>query len=173
MKPGSDEYPAFYAPYVALADDDLLEGLASSHQDGVDLFSQLSDSEAAQTYAPGKWSVKEVLQHIIDCERVFAYRAICFARGDQHQLPGFDQVAWVHDCNANQRSIQSLLDEKGLLRESTIAMFRSFTHSMLPRKGISNSKEISVQAIGFILAGHERHHYQVIRERYWPVIKEA
>jgi hypothetical protein len=121
-----------------------------------------------RVYAPGKWTVKDILQHLIDTERVFSYRATAFARGDADQ-PSYDEDAYARAADATDRELQDLLDELIMLRKCTIAQFRSFTGAMLDRKGNGFKGPYSVRDIGFILPGHQRWHFEVISERYAPL----
>ncbi|WP_232731543.1 DinB family protein [Tenacibaculum sp. SZ-18] len=117
-------------------------------------------------YAEGKWTIKELIQHIIDTERVFCYRALSFARNDQQDLPGFDQDLFVVNSVAQQRDYNELLDEMDVLRKGTIQLFKSFTHDDLLKTGTGSGNKISVRALGMVLAGHQQHHLNVVKERY-------
>jgi uncharacterized damage-inducible protein DinB len=118
-------------------------------------------------YGEDKWSVREVLCHLLDAERIFAYRALRFARNDSTHLPGFDENAYAPEANAAGRSMKKISDEFTHLRSSTVDMFEGFTEDMLRRRGISgNNNEVSVLALGFIIAGHETHHRKILSERY-------
>ena len=117
-------------------------------------------------YAEGKWTIKEVVQHMIDAERIFCYRALCFARRDATPLPGFDENSYADASHAAQREPQSLLRELKLVQESSALLFASFTEDDLQAVGIANGKPIYVEAIGFIIVGHTLHHLQIVKERY-------
>jgi uncharacterized damage-inducible protein DinB len=118
-------------------------------------------------YGEDKWSVREVLCHLLDAERIFAYRALRFARNDNTHLPGFDENAYAPNANASNRSMKKIADEFTHLRASTVDMYEGFTEDMLRRRGISgNNNEVSVLAFGFIIAGHETHHRRILAERY-------
>lgn len=121
-------------------------------------------------YAPGKWTTKDILQHLIDTERIFAYRALSFARGDSTILPGFEEDSYAANAHTNLRTLDDLFDEMQLVRNSTIAMYNHFTDEMMMREGTSSKKRISVLAIGFIIAGHAIHHRNIIKERYYPLL---
>ncbi len=121
-------------------------------------------------YAPGKWTVKDTIQHLIDCERVFAYRAMRIARTDQTPLPGFDENLYAETSGANGRSLDELLAEFACVRESNAMLFKSFSDSVLLHEGTTNGNPVSVLAIGFIIAGHTIHHMNVLRERYYPLL---
>lgn len=117
-------------------------------------------------YAEGKWSIREVLCHLLDAERIFAYRALRFARNDSTQLPGFDENAYTPESNAGGRSLKKIGDEFTHLRASTVDMFEGFTEEMLRRRGVASNNEMSVLALGFVIAGHETHHRKILSERY-------
>lgn len=121
-------------------------------------------------YAPQKWTIKDILQHLIDTERIFAYRAVCFAREDTTILPGFDENRYALSANATLREVEDLLEEIQLVRDSTIALYNSFSNEMMMREGISFNKKISVLAIGFVISGHAIHHLNIIKERYYPLL---
>ncbi len=122
-----------------------------------------------QVYAPGKWTVNDIVQHIIDAERVFCYRAVSFARGEQKVMP-FDEELWGKNAKASNRKLDDLLDELIATRKSTIHLYKSFTDEMLIRVGIGFKGEYSVHDLGFIIAGHQRWHLNVIKERYLPLL---
>lgn len=134
------------------------------------VFAGLTEAQAEKSYAPGKWSLKEMLLHQIDTERIFAYRALRFARGDGQNLLGFEQDDYVAHSNAHARSVASLLAEYDATRAATIALFESFTEEQLNRRGAANGGPATVRALLYILPGHERHHLIIIRERYQPIL---
>jgi uncharacterized damage-inducible protein DinB len=129
-------------------------------------FDKISEEKSGHAYAPGKWTIKELLQHIIDAERVFAYRALCFARKDAASLPGFDENNYADNSYANERDWQSLVDELKAVRKTTEILFDSFNTDMLNHSGIANNNPVTVNAIGFIIVGHLNHHMNIISERY-------
>lgn len=165
--------PQFFDRYILLADDvDVVEGLEKTahlyHDEAIrEAMLQLGD----QVYAPGKWTAKDILQHIIDNERVMSYRAMRFARNDQTALPGYDEDLFGANTTANSRSIDDLLNEFSLVRQSTIALYKSFSNEMFHREGISFNQRISPLALGFVLIGHPIHHLKVLQERYFPLIQ--
>lgn len=168
-RPGRKEYAQFYQPYLDVipdGDSDLNELLKSSLERCNSLFRGLDPGKEDYRYAQGKWSIKELLQHMIDSERVFAYRAMRFARNDSTQLPGFDENLYVETCEAGGRSLSSLLEEFNWIRKSNILMFASMSANILNRMGKIDRNEISVRALGFIICGHLLHHLKVIEERY-------
>lgn len=125
-----------------------------------------------QTYLPGKWTVKDILQHLIDTERILSYRALCIARNSQIPIPGFDEAEYAQFTTAAQRSVDSLLSELDLLRQASIAQFKNFDERMLTRTGLCSDIEISVLALGYVIAGHGLHHRQIIVQNYIPLLQQ-
>ena len=163
----AEEYPQYFFTYISKAADlDLIEGLQSSCNQTLSLFKNIPDHKFEFAYDEGKWTIKEIIQHLIDAERVFAYRALRFARGDKNNLPGYDENEYVPTSLANRRSTESLIKEYTVLRQTTIDLFNSFTQDMLLQIGIADYCKISVRALGFVIIGHETHHCEVIKERY-------
>jgi hypothetical protein len=159
--------PAFYQNYIKqVVHLDLLNALEESAARMNSFIDSLPLDKQDHAYAPGKWTIREVLCHIIDAERVFAYRALCFSRNDKTNLPAFDENAYVPESNAAHRSLVSIRAELNNLRTSTFDLFKGFNDEMLMRKGTANNKEISVQALGYVIAGHEVHHINILNERY-------
>lgn len=145
---------------------DVLEVLQKQRYDVLQLFGRVSENEADFAYAPGKWSIKEVLGHMNDTERIMAYRALCIARGEQNSLPGFDENDYVAHAFFHERTLAGLLEEHKVVREATIALFDSMAPAAYPRLGNANGSPVSVAALAFIIAGHERHHLNILKERY-------
>lgn len=170
MRPAETEYAVFYASYVnhVPAEADPLALLRAQPAEMHVLLANLADEQASQGYAPGKWSLKEVLLHIADTERVFAYRALRFARGDAQALLTFDQDNYAAESGANARSMNDLLAEYDAVRAATLALFGSFTAAQLARSGVASGHSVSVRALLYMLPGHELHHLRIIRERYLP-----
>lgn len=163
--------PSFYQGYVQkVGEIDLLKALNLSLKEleGIDL--KLWEKLHRQSYFPGKWTLNELMQHIIDTERIMSYRALCFARGEQRSLPGYDENAYAALSDANERSIPALYKEWICLRKSTIDLFQSFSSQAFMRSGMANDNIMSVGALGFIIVGHERHHLDVIQQLYLPTI---
>jgi hypothetical protein len=134
----------------------------------MDKWKQLNE----KVYAPGKWTIKDILQHDIDTERVFTYRITAIARGDKQKMIPYDEDAFALNAKANRRSIDELYEELILVRKGTIAMFKSFTNDMLQQQGFGfNGVEYSPLALGFMLAGHQRWHFKVLEERYYPLLQ--
>ena len=168
-RPGRNEYSEYFQPYLNIippGDSTLNELLTSSLEACNSLFMGLEPGKEDYRYAEGKWSIKELLQHMIDTERVFAYRALRFARADSTVLPGFDENLYVETCEAGGRSLSSLLEEFNLMRKSNMIMFATMSENVLRRMGQVDGNEISVRALGFIICGHMLHHLKVIEERY-------
>jgi hypothetical protein len=166
-RPDLTRVPVFYHNYISqVPEDDLM--LALKH--GTNTFIRFIESIPADkydySYAPGKWSVKELLQHVIDAERVFAYRALRFARKDSTPLPGFDENLFAQNAKADQRDWNELVNEFKAVRKSSECLFKSFDAEQLEAGGISNNNPIYVLAIGYILVGHSLHHKRIIQERY-------
>jgi uncharacterized damage-inducible protein DinB len=166
-KPDFNTLPPFYKNYVMHVHEmDMLEALKFSIAETDKLLAQIPETLGEFRYEEGKWSVKELLCHMMDAERIFCYRALRFARNDETLLPGFDENTYAPEANAHARTIHQLADEMKRLRASTIDLFASFTAEMLQRKGSANSNIISVINLGYVVAGHETHHRKILAERY-------
>jgi hypothetical protein len=166
-RPVPSDYPVFYESYIKLvSEEDLLQAMRSSLSEMVEFLDGISPDKADYRYAEGKWSVKELLQHMIDTERIFSYRALCIARGEHQSLPGFDENAYAKNADVSGKTQKDLKEELLAVRESVFMMFRGFTTDMLQRVGTSNNKQVSVNAIGYMIIGHVRHHFNVLKERY-------
>ncbi|MBB1284182.1 DinB family protein [Flavisolibacter sp. BT320] len=166
-KPELATIPAFYHTYVNRVDDETInEALQHSNEKTKSLLESIPEEKWSFRYTEGKWSIREMVQHMIDTERIFAYRALCIARGEKASLPGFDENAYAENSKAESRSKESLLDEWAVVRKATILLYNSFTEEQIARTGTANNKPISVEAIGFISAGHVLHHLHILQERY-------
>jgi hypothetical protein len=173
-RPEPTEYAEFYGTYVSkVPGNDVLGVLESQRVQMLQLFAGRSERDGSFRYAPGKWTVKEALGHITDTERIFTYRALRIARGDQTPLPGFEQDDFVKNGAFGERTLAGLAEEFALVRGASLALFRSFTEESWPRKGIASQKEVSVRALAFITAGHQIHHRLILEERYFPAIPRA
>ena len=162
-----NEYNSYYSGYVKiLGNVDLMDVLKSSEKDILHTLSNLPEEKYLFRYEEGKWTIKELLLHIIDTERIFSYRALRFARRDTTDLPGFDVDPYVENSHANERSISDLLLEFSEVRAATISLFKSFSDETLMLSGTANGSLTTVRAIGFILSGHALHHLKIIKERY-------
>ncbi|MBK9248751.1 MAG: DinB family protein [Ignavibacteria bacterium] len=163
--------PEYFDRYINLAEDgqvlDILNKYGSSWLEQYrDIFTQLGD----KVYAPGKWTVNDIIQHLIDTERVFIYRALAFAREDGTVQPGFDEDNYAVSARASTRSLDDLFEEFAAVRASSITFYKSLSNEMLLRDGIAFRMKISVLAIGFLIAGHGIHHINIIKERYCPLL---
>jgi len=162
-----EEYGEYYRSYVdRVQEGNILEILKNQMLTTYTLIMTLNPEQAGYRYAEGKWSVFEVIGHLIDTERVFAYRALRFSRNDSRELPGFDQDAYVRQANFESRGKQSLANEYSAVRNASVHLFEGFTEEMLMRGGIASKAPFTVRSIPFIIAGHERHHWSVLREQY-------
>jgi hypothetical protein len=161
------DYPAFYTQYVRpLGEVDLIEILNSSLNDLIATVKDLSPEKLAYQYAPGKWTIKELLQHIIDTERIMSYRALRFSRKDPIDVAGYNENWYTEHSNGKDRDLTSLLDEFIHLRKSIIAMFSGFNPEMMLRFGSIDGEKIMVGSLAFIIAGHQAHHLKIIKEQY-------
>ncbi len=163
----NDEYSPYYKPYIQKTEGlNLKEGLKINGDKTIAFFESVPEDKLTYRYEVDKWTVKEIIQHIIDTERIFAYRALCIARKDKTLLPGFDQDLYVENCEVNHRSIHDLTNEYKAVRLATIMMFNSFNEQALLQNGNASNNNLSVRAVGFIIMGHESHHCEIITERY-------
>jgi uncharacterized damage-inducible protein DinB len=166
-RPGSDEYAPYYHTYVSkVPDQDLLQLLREQIEETCALLSKVPESGADATYGPGKWTIKEVTGHIVDTERIMAYRLLRVARGDTTPLPGFEQDDYVRGGEFQARTLASLIEEFRLARASTLALLQGLDEATLARRGVADGKSVSACALAYIIAGHERHHVGILRERY-------
>ncbi|HVR06472.1 MAG TPA: DinB family protein [Thermoanaerobaculia bacterium] len=167
-KPPPGEYPAYASMYIDLLPGDgrLLDHLERARVATTDLVLGLPEETLLHRYAPGKWTIKEILVHIVDDERIYAYRALRFARGDLTPLPGFEQDAFAAASQANERQAADIVAEYAAVREATIALFRGLPQAALLRSGVADGKRSTVRALGYHIAGHEAHHVAFVEERY-------
>jgi len=166
-RPVAAEYAPYYGRYIdKVPDGDLLRTLEDQGRETQAVLARLSEAKALHRYAPGKWSVKEVIGHVTDTERVYSYRALRFARGDATALPGFDENAWVPAGSFDARSLADLAAELDAVRRATLTLFRGLDAAALARRGTASDNAVSVRAIAWIIAGHERHHVALLHERY-------
>jgi hypothetical protein len=167
-RPQPNEYNPYYSKYIErVPDDDLSidKQLAVQHHETIDLLRK-AKAKADYAYEPGKWTVKEVLGHIADSERVFAYRALRFARGDTTALPGFDQDVFMAGSSFRARTLDDLLEELWSVRAATLSLAKSFPESVMSKGGKASDSPITVRALLYIIAGHELHHLSILKERY-------
>lgn len=166
-RPNETEYAPYYQNYVdQVTENDALAVLRGELDDLDVLLDRVPADKETYAYAEGKWTIREVVGHLIDGERVFGYRAFCIARGEKQNLPGFEQDDYLQTAPYNNIELESLLSELRLVRLSNIAMFRTLDEASWSRVGVANNNEITVRALAFIMAGHVRHHMEVLREKY-------
>ncbi len=164
----TNEYATFYSSYISQVSNEysLIEELEISVHRFRNFVQDIPLDKYDYSYAEGKWTIKDILQHLIDSERIFAYRALRFARKDATPLPGFDENDFANVAGGSERSIRDLLTEMAIVRESTLCLFRTFSIETLLLKGVASEKEMSVRALGFIIIGHQNHHQRIFEERY-------
>ncbi len=166
-RPATDEYAPYYGTYIdKVTDADLVASLTAQKQSTAQLLAGLNDSQAAYRYAPGKWTLREIIGHLADSERIFAYRMLRIARGDATPLPGFEENDYVSAGQFERRSLASVAAEFAAVRDASVALLQGLDAEALARRGTASSKPISARALAYIIAGHEKHHLGVIRERY-------
>jgi hypothetical protein len=157
----------YFKHYIDLANSSKpLEALAHSKNEFIDLLKNVDETKGLYSYEEGKWSIKELISHVIDAERVFAYRAMSFARNDKTNLAGFDDHLYAANSGANDRTMSDLLDEFRILRQASIALFNSFSDEMMSRSGTANDIGIDVESLAYLIAGHCTHHENILRDRY-------
>ena len=163
-----EEFAPFYANYVALAnkDNSIVEGLTTQLNETVSFFQSIPTEKLDFQYAIGKWTIKDLLLHLIDTERVFAYRALRISRNDATALSGFEENDYVIAANAAGREMKSIIEEYVSVRKATLTLYESFTNKQLLKIGKASNSSVSVRAIGCIIQGHEKHHMNIISERY-------
>jgi len=163
----SSEYDIAFKPYIdKVWEDSLLKSLKKGRKKTIKFFKKIPKSKLNFQYEEGKWTVKDILLHLIDSERAFAYRALQFSRSKEASLEGFDENEFVNNANANSRSVKSLLKEYKAVRKASICLFKHSSNENLQKSGKANNKALSVRAAGFLICGHELHHQQIIKERY-------
>jgi uncharacterized damage-inducible protein DinB len=174
LRPQPTEYASFYETYVRLVPGtEIVPILEAQRLQMIQLFAARGERDGNFRYAPDKWTVKEVLGHISDTERIFAYRALRIARGDQTPLSGFEQDDYVRAGGFGDRLLADLAEEFAQMRGATVALFRSLSEEAWSRRGTANKNEVTVRALAFIIAGHELHHRGILAERYFAAIPRA
>lgn len=165
--PDPCEYAPYYGRYISLVEgNDVIQALERQGQETVALLSGLPDEQGDYQYAPEKWTLKEVLGHVTDAERIFAYRALRIARKDVTPLPGFEQDGYVRAAVFGRRTLAGLVEEFAAVRQTSLMMFRNLDAEAWMRRGVASEKEVSVRALAYMIAGHELHHRKAIREKY-------
>lgn len=166
-KPQATEYGSFHQSYIDnVTEDDIVGGLDAQGRETASFLGGLTEEQASHRYAPDKWSIKQLVGHVTDGERIFAYRALCIARGETTPLPGFDQDPYVVNGGSDDRPWSDLVEELATVRRANVMMLRALSEDAWRRIGTASDHPISVRAIAFILLGHERHHLKIVREKY-------
>lgn len=166
-KPEKTEYAEYYETYVSLVDEiDIVSAFQNQLAGLENLFAGIAEEKGAYAYAAGKWSIKELLGHLIDGERIFSHRAFRFSRADQTPLASFEQDDYITHGNFNNRSLADLIEEFSLLRRANIILFKNLSAGAWTRTGTASDAEVSVRALAFIMVGHVRHHTNVLKARY-------
>ncbi|MFT7588002.1 MAG: hypothetical protein ACI959_000208 [Limisphaerales bacterium] len=166
MRPGINDAATFYHKYInQTSAEDAVTALREQACDFI-LLNDLVPQMSAYTYEQGKWTINELIQHIIDTERVFAFRALHFSREDQNPLQGFDQDNWVTASDPSHRSLKSLIEELIIVRNSTICLFENLNPKQWSSKGLASGQTVTTNALAFIIAGHTHHHFRILKERY-------
>jgi len=166
-RPGSDEYAPYYGTYISkVPNQDLFQLLKEQIEETCRLLSKVPESASDATYAPGKWTIKEVAGHMVDTERIMAYRLLRVARGDATPLPGFEQDDYVRGAGFQARTLASLVEEFRFARAATLALLGGLDEAALARRGVADGKTVSARALAYIIAGHERHHVGILQQRY-------
>ena len=173
-RPEKNEYAPYYETYISqVQGNDILSILEAQRLQMAQLFAARSERDGNFRYAPGKWMVKEVLGHVSDAERIFAYRALRIARGDHTPLPGFEQEGYIQNGNFAERTLTNIGEEFAAVRAATLALFRSLSEEAWKRRGKASDNEVTVHALAYIIAGHETHHRRILEERYFSAIPRA
>src|SRR5215831_4539219 len=166
-RPSQAEYAPYYQSYIdQVSETDIMQVLRSELDDLDVLLGSVPAEKETYAYADGKWTIRQIVGHLIDGERVFGYRALCIARGEKQNLPGFEQDDYLQTSPYNHIALEDLLSEMRLVRLSNLAMFRSLDEEAWSRVGLANNNEVSVRALAYIMAGHTRHHMKVLKQRY-------
>jgi uncharacterized damage-inducible protein DinB len=166
-KPDPTEYLSYYGKYISMVPDgDIVTVLGKQMEETADFLESIPESRANFRYAPDKWSIKELVGHVIDTERIFAYRALRFARNDKTPLPGYEQDDYVHNASFDQCTLTDLASELKTVRQATLFLFKHLDENAWMRRGLASNSEASVRALAHIIAGHELHHREILRSRY-------
>jgi len=166
MRPSKNDYAPFYEGYVQNISDDVIKALEDQLVTTNHFLKSITEEKAMYAYAERKWTIKEVVGHLIDSERIFSYRALAISRSEKQPLPGWDEKVYTGRGDFNKRKLSDLAEELRLLREANLLQFRNFSDEMLKQRGVASNYEVTVLAILFIIAGHEAHHLKILRERY-------
>jgi hypothetical protein len=167
LKPETSEYNPYYEKYISLIEEgELLNALERQPSELRSLLNGLDEEKGKYAYADGKWSIKEVLSHLIDGERIFGYRVLRISRGDETPIEGFEQDGYIENSHANERSFEDLLEELSLQRNANLRMLKNLRDDGWKRLGTASQSPVSVRALGFIMAGHVRHHINILKAQY-------
>ncbi len=167
VKPTPADVPAYYTYYLNLVTaNDLQTALVNNCNTTVSLFTTIAEDKACYAYAPNKWTIKQVLNHIIDCERVFQYRALRFMRNDATNLAGFDENNYAINDNTPSKTLAELIEEFKIVRVATLALYSNVTPAMLDFKGVANNNPLTARGLGWFVVGHAIHHCNVVKEKY-------
>lgn len=172
-RPDATEYAPYYGKYISLipAAGDLIKLMNEQFSSTITALRQISEAQSFTRYEPGKWSIKETVGHMVDTERIMSYRALRIARGDETPIPGFEQDDYVRTANSDARPFAEIVDEFQKVRQATLALFSTFDETALSRRGTASNLPVSARALTFIVAGHERHHLNVLQAKYLPLLK--
>jgi hypothetical protein len=166
-RPSASEYAPAHAAYVTLVpEEDILSAMEQQSSAMQRVLSSLDEAKAAYRYGDGKWSIKEVIGHIADAERIIGYRALAVARGEEQPLPGFDENSYVANASFDDWKLGDLAEQYALVRRANIVFFKNLRAEAWDRRGTANAAPVSVRGLAYVIVGHERHHLQVLRERY-------
>ena len=167
MRPAETDYDPYYAPYLALVEEeDVLEAIEQQSYQTQKLLSCVEEARGAHRYAEGKWSIKELMGHVCDAERVFGYRLMAVGRGEVRSLPGFDENSYVASGAFDEWKLADLVEQYAHLRRANLLLLRNLPEEAWNRRGVANEKPVTARALAWILVGHERHHMKVLREKY-------
>ena len=170
-RPESDEYAPYYERYISMvAGDDILVTLGEQLRETSALLSSRAEADGEFRYAPEKWSVKEVIGHVSDAERIFAYRALRVSRNDQTPIEGFEQDDYVRHGGFGQRRLADVVDEFISVRKATLSLLRGLDEAAWTRRGVANKNEVSVRALAYMMAGHELHHRTILKDKYFSAL---
>jgi hypothetical protein len=172
-RPQAGEFAPYAEKYVSLVPDDVFGALENQAKQTVELYSGRPEADGDFRYAPDKWSAKEILGHINDTERIFAYRALRIARADQTPMEGFEQDDYVRAGESGSRTLKSLIEEYQSVRSASLTLLRSFSGDVWMRRGVASKYETTVRAFAFLIAGHELHHIRILQEHYFPLKRHA
>lgn len=174
IAPDASEFAPYYGKYTSrVKTENIVATLESQGERTQAVFGGVSEADAGFRYAPEKWSIRQMLGHVADAERIFSYRALRIARGDTTPIEGFEQDDYIRNAPFERCTLRELLNEFAAVRAATVLLFRSLDHNAWMRRGIASNNEVSVRALAYIIAGHELHHIEVLKEKYLPALKAS